>query len=157
MVYARCAGPILCLLFLGSGCTKSDVLRSSGTTLDVIRTTVDAMWELAVEASAREQRAYVAAVDPETVPFDVAQARLAEIRAAWEPRFAAFGAVRAAHEVAVVAYHAYAAGDADLSTLLEAFEHVRSLYQNLRTLSDADPESLVPDPSVLAPSEEPEP
>jgi hypothetical protein len=128
------------LIILLTGCGSNAALEVGGRTLQTIQVSTDTAWAVAVEAALREERAYVEGLDPSTTPHAEAEAKLAEIRAHWDGRFAAFRAVREAHALAVEVFEDFRDDEVGYETFIGALDNVLRLYRELRALLPALPE-----------------
>jgi hypothetical protein len=142
---------LLFVALLGA-CTKQQTLEHTGLTLETIRATTDVAWTYAVEQDLREQQAVIEELRAiqhnggTLPPIEEARARLAGIRDRWEPRFAAFEAIRAAHSAAITAWEGYRDGREPLEVLVAAFNDVLDLYAAMqRILGDAPALDLRPE------------
>ena len=131
-------------VLLSSACAELTAVDGVAHTLDITAIAVNTSWSLAVEVRDLEQREVVAEARARAIEIDEAEARIRDIRAAWEPRFAAFRAVRHAHEVAVTLLESVRTGATPLSALLAKLDHILALYRELKTLLPVSVQEEIP-------------
>lgn len=120
-----------------SACGGSAELTAAHHTLDITAMAVNTSWAFALDVREHEQREVLARARAEEVSVDEAERLIGQIRAEWEPRLAAFQAVRNAHEVALQVYDTVKNGREPMGLLVSALADILELYRNLKALLPA--------------------
>lgn len=117
-----------------TACAENQALTAAHHTLDLTAIAVNTSWAFAVDMRELEQREVLSRARASEIEVAEAERLIAAIRDAWEPRLAAFRAVREAHEAAVTIYEGVKAGQTPLGALSGALANIYALYLELKRI-----------------------